>query len=431
VALLVVAATPPRRPRFWAAAQMCAARSGRQAYDRTKPLPRRFRGVVAYDGTDYVGWQTQPSGGGVQDVIETRLSQLFGGRVFVAGSGRTDKGVHARGQVFHFEPPVELEPGAKVAPHIAKAMNGSDDELAAVLGRTLGSLSSGLPRDVQVRDITPAPEGFHARENCIGKRYVYTVHEGAGDPMTARYRWTLGTKHRLDVPRMIEAAARLVGTHDFSTFGVRAPSDPRSPVKRLRRLEVRRLWCADPVREASRRLGPSAAALEADVATATRTEGSTTGGCLGDERSFGGTQVDEDAGAVDGVESVVTICAECDRYLYNMMRLISGTLVQVGLGRLTPNDVTELLEARGRKVVRLERGLEVFKAPAHGLTLEHCFYSIPSEEWMPVTGLIVQEQEHDQAAESVPPSELIGAHENFSAHEATTGKEDDVVAEVR
>lgn len=271
-----------------------ASRATRLAYDRATReaagLPRRFRGVVAYDGTSYVGWQTQPSGRGLQDVIEARLSALFGGRVYVAGSGRTDKGVHARGQVFHFEPPEEQS--TKAAPHVASVLQ-DDDQLAAVLERTLSGLSSGLPSDVQVLRVQPAPAGFHARDSCVGKRYVYTVQEGVASPMTARYRWVLGAGKRLDVPAMAEAAARLVGMHDFSTFGVRHPSDPRCPLKRMRRLEVRRVRMIDPV--------ASAAVAE--------------GGVGGDGCSVG--------------DDVVTICAECDRFLYNMMRLLSGTLVQV------------------------------------------------------------------------------------------------------
>ena len=350
---------------------MCQ-RASRQAYDRANPLPRRFCGVVAYDGTDYKGWQTQQPGlKTIQDVLEARLSKLLGGRVYVAGSGRTDAGVHARAQVFHFEPPVE--PGSKPVPHLAKVLDSSDEVLAEVLERTLGSLSSGLPSDVQVHSIRPAPEDFHAREHCVGKRYVYTVHEGAGNPMTARYRWTLGRKQKLDVPAMVEAAARLVGTHDFSTFGVREPTDPRTPVKRMRRLEVRRhSGLMDPVAAAAS-VRPAAAVDEGTVAS---------GGEGVSDAGYGGLS----GLGIDGVgtgESVVTICAECDRFLYNMMRMISGTLVEVGLGRLTPDDVSALLEARGRKAVRLERGLEVVKAPALGLTLEHCFYGIPDEHWMP------------------------------------------------
>jgi tRNA pseudouridine38-40 synthase len=349
---------------------MCQ-RASRQAYDRANPLPRRFCGVVAYDGTDYKGWQTQQPGlKTIQDVLEARLSKLLGGRVYVAGSGRTDAGVHARAQVFHFEPPAE--PGSKPVPHLAKVLDSSDEVLAEVLERTLGSLSSGLPNDVQVHSIRPAPEDFHAREHCVGKRYVYTVHEGAGNPMTARYRWTLGRKQKLDVPAMVEAAARLVGTHDFSTFGVREPTDPRTPVKRMRRLEVRRH---------SGLMDPVAAAASVRPAAA-MDEGTDASGGEGDsDAGFGGLS-GLGSGVAEG-ESVVTICAECDRFLYNMMRMISGTLVEVGLGRLTPDDVSALLEARGRKAVRLERGLEVHKAPALGLTLERCFYGIPDELWMP------------------------------------------------
>ena len=89
-----------------------AFRSARLPYDRAMQeasdesrRSTRFMGRVAYDGTAFVGWQTQPNGRGIQDLLEERLSKLLGGRVYVAGSGRTDKGVHARDQVFHFEYP--------------------------------------------------------------------------------------------------------------------------------------------------------------------------------------------------------------------------------------------------------------------------------------------------------------------------------------
>ena len=79
--------------------------------------------------------------------------------------------------------------------------------VAAVLERTLGGLSSGLPRDVTVSEVSVAPDGFHARDSCIGKRYVYTVHEGGGDPFCNRYRWVLGRGKALDVGAMRAAAA--------------------------------------------------------------------------------------------------------------------------------------------------------------------------------------------------------------------------------
>lgn len=340
-------------------------RAARKAYDRDSELPtqqRRFRATVAYDGTDFVGWQTQPSGLGVQDVLEERLSRLFGGRVYVAGSGRTDKGVHARGQVFHFEVPA-VEPlvsdgkstAPRMVPHLAAAFEQSDEVLAMTLARTLaGASSNGLPPSVQVTDVATVPEGFHARDSCTGKRYVYTVQEGVGDPMHARYRWVLGAGKRLDVDRMSEAAAVLTGVHDFSTFGVIGPRDPRSPLKRMRRLEVRRHALCDAISAAARR--------QSD-------------GTVGDAaQSPGG--------------DVVTICAECDRFLYNMMRMISGTLVQVGLGKLSVDDVRDLLAARGRRPSSHanERPANVFKAPAHGLCLEHCFFDYVDGAWRPLVG---------------------------------------------
>ena len=320
-------------------------RALRTAYDRTvPPKTQRLFGVVAYEGTDYVGWQTQASGRGVQDVLERRLSHLFGARVYVAGSGRTDKGVHACSQVFHFELPEE--PVIR-APMLTAALGESAEALAACVQQMLTGPASGLPADVQITHIAQAPAGFHARDSCIGKRYVYTIHEGSGSPFVARYRWLLGAGKRLDVDAMSAAARVLVGTHDFSTFGVRMPTDPREPVKVMRRLEVRRhLRVEDPVR---------AAASSAADAHEPRAAG-------------------EHGPAVN--ESVVTICAECDRFLYNMMRLISGTLVQVGLGKLRADQVSELLAARGRAASG-----GVFKAPAQGLCLERCFLEGVDDPW--------------------------------------------------
>ena len=343
-------------------------RSARVAYDRTvTPTTTRLRGVVSYDGSAYVGWQTQPSGLGVQDVLEKRLSNLFGNRVYVAGSGRTDKGVHARAQVFHFELPAEPQIRA---PILAAALAESDEALAACLQRMLGGLASGLPLDVQVTDFSPAPAGFHARDSCIGKRYVYTIHEGAGSPFIARYRWVLGPGKRLDVDAMAAAAKLLVGTHDFSTFGVREPTDPRDPLKQMRRLEVRRhAGGDDPVSRA-------AALASAGNATA------------GAAEAVG-----------EAVESAVTICAECDRFLMFMMRMISGTLVQVGLGKLRVGEVAELLAARGRTAEP-----RVVKAPAHGLCLAHCFMEDEHAPWAESMRAVAASVDGSQA--SAPASSL-------------------------
>lgn len=296
----------------------------------------RLAAMVAYDGTELEGWQTQPSGKTVQDIIETRLSGILGAQVYIAGSGRTDAGVHARGQVFHFDLPTGGH--GRVVPEDAKP-----EVAAAALQRALGGLpeNTGLPASVRILSIWPVAGDFHARDSCIGKRYVYSVCEGLGSPFSARHRWALGRDKRLDISRMSEAAALLVGEHDFSSFGVLQPGDTRTPVKRMRRLEVRR-W--------------------EETATA----------------------------PLEGEGALVTITAECDRFLMNMMRIIAGTLVEVGLGRLSAADISTLLEARGRAALARHGGPRVYKAPPRGLCLERCFYategSTPEEDggdqWM-------------------------------------------------
>ena len=283
----------------------------------------RLAAMVAYDGTELEGWQTQPSGRTVQDIVEARLSGILGAQIYIAGSGRTDAGVHARGQVFHFDLPkgghgrVVLE---DATPEVA----------AAALQRALHGLpeNTGLPLSVRILSVWPAPPDFHARDHCIGKRYVYSVCEGVGSPFSARHRWALGRDKQLDIGRMSEAAALLVGEHDFSSFGVLQPGDTRTVVKRMRSLEVRR-W--------------------EETAAA--------------------------AAPLEGEGTLVTITAECDRFLMNMMRIIAGTLVEVGLGRLSVADVATLLEARGRKALARHGGPRVYKAPPRGLCLERCFYA--------------------------------------------------------
>ena len=342
--------------------------------DNTGDADDSFRLIakIAYDGTNYEGFQTQASGNTIQDIIETRLSKLFDHRIYIAGSGRTDAGVHAKGQIIHFDCPRNVNVlGKRAAGHLRKALqleSCTAGDIAALLESTLvadawrvdgGSKSNGklgengqltdhgnLPCDTQVLSVYEAPSrNFHAREDCVGKRYVYTIQEGNGNPMTARYRWRLGRKKRLNVQKMNEAAARLIGEHNFLTFGLIEEGDNRTPIKRMRRLEVSRIESIETLEVAA----------------------------------VGG--INTDASPPD---SVVTIVAECDRFLYNMMRMISGSLVEVGLGRLEPEDIGALLERKSRQGGKEKQGMQIRKAPAHGLCLHHCFYQ-PEESvdsWM-------------------------------------------------
>lgn len=177
----------------------------------------RWKCTVAYDGTDFSGWQSQPGGNTVQDHIERRLAFLFKGPVRIHGAGRTDTGVHATGQVFHFD--------------------GLWKHGGAAL---VEALRVGFPKSIQVTDAMEVSTDFHARFSATGKRYSYSFFEGHAPPMETRYRWSLG-RRRLDTAAMKAAAAVLVGRHDFSAFAAN-PRDDRveDAVKDLRRLDVMR-----------------------------------------------------------------------------------------------------------------------------------------------------------------------------------------------
>ena len=154
----------------------------------------RWKCRVAYDGTDFNGWQSQPDGRAVQDYLERRIQSIFQRRIRIHGSGRTDSGVHARGQVFHFD--------------------GTWRHPVAHLRR---AFRSGLPDSIQVRSVRRVPKGFHARYGAREKLYAYRINEGRASPMDTRYCWSLGNR-LLDLGAMRDAALVLIGKHDFSAF---------------------------------------------------------------------------------------------------------------------------------------------------------------------------------------------------------------------
>ncbi len=172
----------------------------------------RYRARVEYDGTDFAGFQLQPGRRTVQGELERALARLTGGRrVRVEGAGRTDAGVHARGQVIAFS---------------------YDGRLAAdELGRALAAL---LPRDVAVGALKRVPAGYSPRYAARSREYRYTIWNGPPSPLRERY--ALGVREPLDVAAMAEAAEVFVGRRDFSAFGGTA----EQPVRTLHRLEVRR-----------------------------------------------------------------------------------------------------------------------------------------------------------------------------------------------
>lgn len=169
--------------------------------------------TLEYDGTDFVGWQVQPNGRTVQEVVEDGLARLLGHRVRVTGAGRTDSGVHAQGQVASFSTERALP------------------QVAFVRG-----LNSLLPPDVAVVAAEPVEPTFCARRSATGKRYAYRIsNRPLRSPLRRRTHWEVFRP--LDVDAMRAAAAHLVGEHDYSAFRA-AACQAKNPVRRMWRLSV-------------------------------------------------------------------------------------------------------------------------------------------------------------------------------------------------
>lgn len=263
---------------------------------------------VAYDGTRFKGWQRQSSARTVQAVVEEALSRSLGtasggavppgSTVEIVGAGRTDAGVHAEGQVASVSLPGVVDPG-----------------------RLLSAVNAALPRDVQLIDCRVADERFHARYRAVAKTYRYTVVDGpVGDPFLANYGWRVFSAEPLDEAAMMNAAAYLVGRHDFSAFT--ADKNKKDKTRELHSVDLRR------------RPGAS---------------GGVAGGPLvrpGEPRRI----------------PPLDILFRGDGFLWNQVRIMASILVSVGSGDVDPERVGKLLESRNR-------ALAPAPAPACGLTL--------------------------------------------------------------
>lgn len=245
--------------------------------------------VVEYDGTAYRGWQVQENGPSVQGELEKALERLVGERVRVRGAGRTDAGVHAKGQVAVFPLPAAIPPE-----RIALALN------------------TRLPPDICVARSEAVDDAFDPRRDCVRKRYSYSILRSPIRTAIGR-RTAWHVKRPLDLAAMGRAAAMFVGEHDFTTFCNRELAG-RDNRRRVERSEILNL-------------GPDAA----------------------------------------GRDRLVYV-AEGRGFLYNMVRALAGTLVDVGAGRFDPGEVPELLRRRDRAAAGQS-------APAWGLCLEWIVYA--------------------------------------------------------
>ena len=176
----------------------------------------RVRAVVAYDGTDYQGFQRQANGPTVQEALETALARVTGRETTVLAAGRTDAGVHAEGQVVAF-----------------------DTEWRHPLEALQRAMNAVLPPDVAVREVAQAADDFHPRYDARSRHYRYTVYNHPVRSPLVR-RTSLHVPTALDVAAMEAAARLLVGEHDFATFG--QPPKGENTVRRVVRAE----WSGEP-----------------------------------------------------------------------------------------------------------------------------------------------------------------------------------------
>jgi tRNA pseudouridine38-40 synthase len=271
-----------------------------------------FKLTLAYDGADFSGWQAQPERRTVQGELERAWREITGEAVHVNVAGRTDAGVHAAGQV------VSVESATKIAPE------------ALVL-----ALNAKLPEDVSVRLVERAPDGFHATHDAKRKRYRYTIYNDPRRPVFwRRYAWHVPTP--LDVEAMHRAGQRLLGTQDFVSFQSTG-SERESTVRTIFALEVARAMKAP---------GPAGGQYEQPLT------------------KFGPPA---EPGAFNERDALVTIDVEGNGFLYNMIRAIAGTLVEVGRGKRDAAWIAEVLTSRDRCAAGQT-------APPHGLMLLHVDY---------------------------------------------------------
>lgn len=248
---------------------------------------RNIRLVIAYDGTDFHGWQRQPHSTTIQEVLETRIQRITGEAVRLYGSGRTDAGVHAAGQVANFKTACPIPCASLV-----KALNDT------------------LPAAIRVRRAEEAEAAFHARYSATSKTYRYRILQAPiCPPFLGRY--VCHHPYPVNRGRMAKAARFFEGEHDFTSFAGADHADEKGKKKR-EDSNVRRIF-------------ESRIAVRKELSLV-----------------------------------VYEICGS--GFLHHMVRNIVGTLLEIGNGKLSPEDIAEILKAR-------DRGKAGPTAPASGLCL--------------------------------------------------------------
>ena len=238
---------------------------------------KRVRLTVAYDGTNYCGWQIQPNGITIQEVLENCLEDLTGKKTPIMGASRTDTGVHALGNVAVFDTDMRM-PGEKFS----------------------FALNQRLPEDIRIQKSEEVPLDFHPRYRESEKTYEYKILNRQF-PIPTQRLYTHFTYVPLDIKKMREAGKYLVGEHDFKSF-CGAGAQVKTTVRKIQEI------------------------------------------CISRE------------------DSLITIKIRGKGFLYNMVRIIAGSLMEIGQGMYPPEHMKEILEAKDRQAAGPT-------APARGLTL--------------------------------------------------------------
>ena len=265
---------------------------------------RRIMLRVAYDGTAYVGWQKQDNGTAVEEVLNNALKELTGEDIAVTGASRTDAGVHALDNVAVFDTETRI-PADKFAFAVNKY----------------------LPADIKVQSSREVETDFNPRFSKSGKTYEYTVYNASiPNPLMERYSYFV--HYRLDVEAMNRAAQYLIGEHDFASF-CSAGAQVKTTVREIYSAECFRIF---------------------------EQEGDDTGNSEGSSSC-----------CCDIRPSKIVIRLTGGGFLYNMVRIIAGTLVQIGQGMYPPETMKDIIEA-------CDRSKAGPTAPPQGLVLRSVRY---------------------------------------------------------
>jgi len=355
----------------------------------------RYKLTIAYDGTEFAGWQKQeppvPSGEPeppppdhvrhpdplavtrpelvdptleapegrvalrtVQAVVERAVREVVREPVSIRGASRTDSGVHAKGQVAAFSCSGRNDEGTEAEHHQAEVARGAGWPIERGVDRLVRALNGRLPEDVLVVDAEVVRDDFDPIGDCVSKGYAYRLHVSPTRPLWER-RYVQQVWQPVDVERMNEAASRIVGEHDFAAFA--AAGHGRSST-------VRVVFACEVKREAKK-------------------------------------SADEWVGPV-------RIEVSGNGFLYNMVRIIAGTLVEVGRGKMSVDDVRRALENGDRRLAGPTM-------PAQGLCLEWIEYGASAEE--PTAGRQSAKDETQGTADSASWFESYSnLLDTFSAH---------------